>query len=160
MRLGFGPQDFNAFATTSNLSGSSLSINAGISITRRVASVAPVVVASHWAADRGFAVRRIQRLSPVQVCGDWRKMLGPITMPGGAPRRICVADVFQPGEELPADILYIGHSHFSHRLPTTKRQCPFLVGRDGSQEHVAFRFLDWFPFPKSSLFSSVHGPPF
>ena len=34
-----------------------------------------VVVASHWAADRGFAVRRIQRLPLVQVSGDWRKML-------------------------------------------------------------------------------------
>ena len=76
-----------------------------------------------------------------------------LPLPGDAPRGVCLTYVLRPGEELPSDVLYIGHSHFSHRLPTAKWQCPFLVGRDGSQEHVAFLVFDW--FPKSALFSKL-----
>ena len=62
-----------------------------------------------------------------------------------APIRICVSDVFQPKHPLPEDVVYIGHSHFSHRQPPTKWRSPFVAGRDGSPAHVAFRFLLWFP---------------
>ena len=108
-----------------------------------------VAVASHWAADQGFALRRIQRLPPVQVTGDWRAMLElpSLGLPSveGAPVRVCMADVFRPGHPLPEDVIYIGHSHFSHRQPTTKWRSPFITGRDGSPAHVAFRFLHWLP---------------
>ena len=63
----------------------------------------------------------------------------------GAPVRVCMADVFRPGHPLPDDVIYIGHSHFSHRQPTTKWRSPFITGRDGSPAHVAFRFLHWLP---------------
>ena len=75
--------------------------------------------AEYSAADRGFAVRRIQRLPPVQ---EFREDAMPrkasylgLPLPGGAPRRVCVTDVFHPGEELPSDVLCIEHSHIDSR---------------------------------------------
>ncbi|CAE7449963.1 unnamed protein product, partial [Symbiodinium microadriaticum] len=126
-----------------------------------------VVAASHWAVDKGYAVLRIQRLPPVQVSGDWRGLvkLPPKTfredamglmashvglMPSAdSALRVQVQDVWQRGEPLPADVVYIGHSHFSHRLPVTCWENPFVAGRDGSPELVVFKYMQW--LPKSGL---------
>ena len=49
------------------------------------------------------------------------------------PVRITVAEVFTQGEPLLPHVINIGHSHFSHRQPTTCWQSPFVVGRDGRE---------------------------
>ena len=121
-----------------------------------------VVAASHWAVDKGYAVLRIQRLPPVQVSGDWRGLLKlpPQTLRKDAMSlmaahvglrpspdsaiRVQVQDVWCRAEPLPADVVYIGHSHFSHRLPVTCWENPFVAGRDGSPELVVFKYMQWF----------------
>ena len=122
-----------------------------------------VAAASHWAVDKGFAVLRIQRLPPVQPSGDWRGLLtlpaetfradsmalmaahvGLSPYPGSA-TCVQVQAVWVRDKPLPCDVVYIGHSHFSHRLPVTCWENPFVAGRDGSAELVVFRYMQWFP---------------
>ena len=53
----------------------------------------------------------------------------------------------------PMQCKYIGHSHFSHRLPVTCWENPFLAGRDGSAELAVYKYMLWFPR------SGLHGCP-
>eukprot|EP00439_Symbiodinium_sp_Y106_P071421 s3508_g12.t2 len=122
-----------------------------------------VAAASHWALDKGFAVLRIQRFPPTQTSNDWRGLLklppqsfradsmammathvGLCPCAGGS-TRVQVQDVWHRGEALPADAVYISHSHFSHRLPVTCWENPFLAGRDGSAELAVYKYMLWFP---------------
>ena len=66
------------------------------------------------------------------------------------PSRVHVHDVWSKCQDLPADVVYIGHGHFSHRLPVRVWECPFRVGRDGSPHEVVINFLDWFQKSKLS----------
>ena len=102
------------------------------------------VCCSHWAANRGFGTLRISRLPPVECSGDRREWtswdsatfrehsmvpmavalgLTP-TAVLGLPKRVHVLDVMESGQ-LPQDVVYAGHGHFSHRLSPTQMGEPF-----------------------------------
>lgn len=121
-----------------------------------------VVACSHWAVRHGLAVLRIQRMPPMQTASEWRPLLDlpaetfrQWSMPAlasflglsllkSSPRRVPVSDVWGPGQSLPPASVYIGHGHFSHRLPCTEWENPFLEGRDGSAHEVLLRYISWF----------------
>ena len=83
--------------------------------------------------------------------GDFHETLDFWTYPRGPgigilhgenlPTRVHVQDVHVSGHALPSDVIYIGHSHFSHRLASNRWQCPFVPGRDGAPEQVVFKYL-------------------
>ena len=118
-----------------------------------------VVACSHWAAQRGFAVLRIQRMPPMQTTGDWRHLmhLDPrvfrewalpavaaflgLSISADGPIRVQASDVWTKQDGLAPDAIYIGHGHFSHRLAATDWECPFRVGRDGSPHEVVLQYL-------------------
>ena len=71
----------------------------------------------------------------------------------------CVAACLGPPAD-PPDIIYIGRSHFSHRVwqPITCWLSPFVVGWDESSLRIAFRFLQWLPSSKlASGFQELEG---
>ena len=118
-----------------------------------------VVACSHWAAQRGFAVLRIQRMPPMQTTGDWRHLLNldprvfrewalpavaaflGLSISDDGPIRVHASDVWTKQDGLAPDAIYIGHGHFSHRLAATDWECPFRVGRDGSPHEVVLQYL-------------------
>ena len=122
-----------------------------------------VVCCSFWAAARGLATLKIQRLPPMQTSGDWRPLLhlDPSTFRGDAmpavasflglrvledsPRRVTIDDVVDINFGLPPNHIYIGHGHFRHRLECTKWECPFVEGRDGSAHEVLLQYIAWLP---------------
>eukprot|EP00435_Cladocopium_sp_Y103_P033844 s1798_g8.t1 len=131
------------------------------------------VCLSHWAANRGFGVRRIPRFPPVECSGDRREwtqwdpetfrehsmvpmavMIG-LCPPGvrGLPQRIHITDGTSDGQ-LEPDVIYAGHGHFTHRLSPTKWENPFVEGRDGGSEEVLLKFIaHW---AQSGLASCLH----
>ena len=118
-----------------------------------------VVACSHWAAQRGFAVLRIQRMPPMQTTGDWRHLLSldprvfrewalpavaaflGLSISEDGPIRVHASDVWTKQDGLAPNAIYIGHGHFSHRLAATDWECPFRVGRDGSPHEVVLQYL-------------------
>ena len=122
---------------------------------------------SHWAVNQGFAVQKVTRLPAIECAGDRRAWLGwgPRTFreyamgptalqlgfrPGGQelaslPTRVHIADVLDDSHQLPADVVYAGHGHFSHRLSPTIWENPFRVGRDGTHVDTLFHYINHFP---------------
>ena len=46
---------------------------------------------------------------------------------------------------MPADVVYAGHGHFSHRLSPTIWENPFRVGRDGTHVDTLFHYINHVP---------------
>ena len=135
------------------------------------------VCCSHWAANRGFGTLRISRLPPVECSGDRREWtswdsatfrehsmvpmavalgLTP-TAVLGLPKRVHVLDVMESGQ-LPQDVVYAGHGHFSHRLSPTKWENPFVEGRDGSAAQVLMKFIaHWNEFQLEQFLPGLTG---
>jgi hypothetical protein len=114
------------------------------------------VAVSWWAARTGVAKLRVHRMPPLETAGDrrgWLSMdpralrewaMAPLAIslgltppkqdnPYGVPKRWSAAELLQEvGKVLPADHVYVGPGHHSHRWPTTKWKSDFLPGRDGS----------------------------
>ena len=44
---------------------------------------------------------------------------------------------------LPDDVVYIGHSHFSHRIPVTCWESPFQVGQDAPLNRTVYAYSQW-----------------
>ena len=130
-----------------------------------------VVCASHWATQQGFAVPKLHRLPPMETTGDrahWLQfsssalredaMLPTAVFVGltgqsiGSPQtptRVLISDVaiVERGQptQLPADVVYVGHGHFSHRLASGCWATPFKIGQHGSAFETLTRFISWFP---------------
>ena len=121
-----------------------------------------VAVASSWWACRvGLAKLHVPRGPAVQCVGrrehwleidaralrEWAMAPLAITLglrpidPGEAarvPRRVEVSAVLQADKTLPADVVYIGRGHHSHRLPVTQWASPFIPGHNwGADEWLA-----------------------
>ena len=122
-----------------------------------------VVCASHWATQRGFAVPKLHRLPPMETTGDhahWLQfsasalredaMLPTAVFVGltgqsiGSPQtptRVLISDVaiVERGQptQLPADVVYVGHGHFSHRLASGRWATPFKIGQHGSTFEIS-----------------------
>jgi len=134
------------------------------------------VAASHWAAERGFAISRISRLPAIECAGDRRGWvfwdprtfrefaMAPTALALGLrPEsdqftdmtvRVHVHDVLQSDRTLPDDVIYIGHGHFSHRLSPSKWENPFRVGRNGTQVDTVLQFINH--WASSPLAHEVH----
>ena len=140
-----------------------------------------VVCASHWATQRGFAVPKLHRLPPMETAGDraqWLQfsasalredaMLPTAVFVGltgqsiGSPQtptRVLISDVaiVERGQptQLPADVVYVGHGHFSHRLASGRWATPFKIG---SAFETLTRFISWSPFcPQAQHISQLSG---
>eukprot|EP00434_Breviolum_minutum_P041643 symbB.v1.2.037046.t1/scaffold5326.1/size28399/1 len=122
------------------------------------------VSASHWAAAQGYAVMRIPRLPAIECAGDRRGWIqwDPRTFrefamqptalslglkPEGPefsdmPIRVHIHDVLLPDKTLPADVVYIGHGHFTHRLSPSKWENPFRVGTHGTHVDTILQFIN------------------
>ena len=122
------------------------------------------VSASHWAAAQGYAVMRIPRLPAIECAGDRRGWIqwdprtfrefamGPTALSLGLkpegpefsdmPIRVHIHDVLLPDKTLPADVVYIGHGHFTHRLSPSKWENPFRVGTHGTHVDTILQFIN------------------
>ena len=70
--------------------------------------------------------------------------------PGGQefaslPTRVHVTDVLDASHQLPSDVVYVGHGHFSHRLSPIIWENPFRVGRDGAHVGTLFHYINHLP---------------
>ena len=79
------------------------------------------------------------------------------TAVSGLPKRVHVLDVMESGQ-LPQDVVYAGHGHFSHRLSPTKWENPFVEGRDGSAAQVLMKFIaHWNEFQLEQFLPGLTG---
>ena len=127
------------------------------------------VSASWWAMRRGYAKMRVPRLPQIESTGDkrpWLRVhpkafrewamiptaLGLGIKPpwaGGIPARISIEELDfrikttrgKPAE-LPAEHVYIGQGHHSHRLIRNKWASPFLPGIHGTASDCVGFYLD------------------
>ena len=121
------------------------------------------VAATAWAHKMGWACESTPRLPPIHVSGDVR---GLLTFPPeflrsdlmlvtalhmglrpaeararGVPLRCVAGDI--PDRVLPADHIYIGQGHFSHRWPVGPWTNPFIPGRDGTSFETVILYMQW-----------------
>ena len=78
------------------------------------------------------------------------------------PARVLISDVaiIERGQptQLPADVVYVGHGHFSHRLSSGRWATPFKIGQHGSAFEALTRFISWFPSsPQAQHISQLDG---
>ena len=133
------------------------------------------VAATAWAKKVGWACESIPRLPPIHVTGDVRGLLEfppeflrsdlmlvtalhlglrpRESAERGVPHRKVAADF--PDKVLPANHIYIGPRHFSHRWPVGDWTNPFQPGRDGTAFETVIRYMQWIQ-DQPALLSKLH----
>ena len=121
------------------------------------------VAVTAWAHRMGWACTPIPRLPPIQTTGDVRGLLTfppevlredlmlvtalhmglrpELVLDRGVPLRRMASDIVD--KDLPADHIYIGPGHFSHRWPVGPWTNPFQSGRDGTSFEVVILYMQW-----------------
>ena len=133
------------------------------------------VASTAWAKKVGWACESIPRLPPIHVTGDVRGLLEfppeflrsdlmlvtalhlglrpHESAERGVPRRKVAADFSD--KVLPANHIYIGPGHFSHRWPVGDWTNPFQPGRDGTAFETVIRYMQWIQ-DQPTLLSQLH----
>lgn len=123
------------------------------------------ICAAMWACRTGKVIAPVPRLPPISRSGDIRPLLHfepadlrdelmdimgfhlGLRPPGrdshNLPVRVEARSVVGDERSKPADVVYIGHGHFSHRWPPGKWQSPFQVGRDCGGADAVIKYAQW-----------------
>ena len=123
------------------------------------------VAASWWAVRTGRATLHVPRMPAINCHGrrehwlainpkamrEWA--MAPMAISLGleppdpseaarVPKRGQVADFLDEGKNIPANCIYVGRGHHSHRLPVSKWRTPMVPGHDCSPEEWVARYVD------------------
>lgn len=113
------------------------------------------VAASWWAGRTGRATLHVPRMPAINCHGprcmrEWA--MAPLAISLGlkpphareaarVPKRGRVSDFIQDDKTLPAECVYVGRGHHSHRIPVTKWRSPDTPGHDCSAEEWVARYV-------------------
>ena len=74
---------------------------------------------------------------------------------GSLASRVCAPSVYAEAKSLPADAVYIGQGHFSHRWKPGKWSSPFQAGRDCAGAVHVIKYAQWVA-NQPELLQSLH----
>ena len=74
---------------------------------------------------------------------------------GSLASRVCAPSVYAEAKSLPADAVYIGQGHFSHRWKPGKWSSPFQAGRDCAGAVHVIKYAQWIA-NQPELLQSLH----